>query len=403
MDNAKCQIILQEYFDSISDRDYEKYFNLLLDKFRNTVTKNDLSFVFGLNHEFKTEFTQFDLHSLSDPTSEGDFIIFKMDYSFSLKDENEKVFKTNTFVWVFYDEEDETLAFLPYLPEKKELIFSFLPVKVVNEVLRSEEKMYSVDLIPYPEFADVFTEETDPKAKFVFLPLVTIKIKNHEKLKDKTFHLISLWDTGDYEREYFGNYRIDVNEVVFDLVGDKLGYKDKIDFPKIEFLEEAYHIISEDFQTQKENYLINLSYFDKGSKIERGGNLILNKIPEFGKFEAEYYFERITSVLLSKYRFQNYGVINSNFDDNSIFRHKFFKKYYPDDEVEKIDFNKTGKVNFIDNLLLLPDFIQNNEFPSDTIFIGQVDEGDFISSDSTNTFLFYDAINEKQIQIFQWD
>lgn len=402
MDNAKCQLILQEYFDSINDRDYEKYLDLLLYKFEDKITKDDLNFVFGLNHEFKTEFAQFDLHSLSDPTSEGDFLILKMDYSFSLKDENDKVFNTDTVVWLFYDQEDETLAFLPYLPEKKELIFSFLPVKIVNEVLRSEEKSYSVDLIPYPEFEDVFTEETDPKAKFVFLPLVTIKIRNHEQFNDKTFHLISLWDTGDYETEYFGDYRIDVNEIVFDLVGDKLGYKDKIDFPKIEFLEEAYTIISEDFEIQKEYYLSNLNYKGYKSKIERGGNLILDRIPEFGKFESEYYFERVTSVLLSKYRFKNYGVINSCFDDNSFFKYKF-KGDYSDEELEKIDFNKIGKIDFVDNLLLRPEFIQNDEFPSGTIFIGQTDEGDFISSSATNTFLFYNNEKEQQIQIFQWD
>ena len=403
MDNAKCQIILQEYFDSINDRDYEKYFDLLLGDFGNVITKDDLNFVFGIHKDFNTEFVQFDLNSLSDSTSKGDFLIFRMNYSFILKDDSNKVFNEDTFAWIFYDQEDETLTFLPYLVEKRELIFSFLPVAIINEILRNEEKPYSVDLIPYPDFEDVFTKETDPKAKFVFLPLVTVKISNHQQLKNKTFHLISVWDTGDYESEYLGDYRIDVNEIKFDLVGDKLGYKDKINFPKIQFLQDAYKIVIEDFEIQKDYYLNDLSYDIKKSKLKRGGNLILNKIPEFGNFEAEYYFERITSALLSRYRYKKYGVVNSSFDDNSFFSYKFAKELYPNDELEKIDFNKIGKTDFVDNLLLRPEFIQNNEFPVETIFIGQVDEGEYISASSTNSFLFYDPINEKQIQISQWD
>ncbi|HJY12748.1 MAG TPA: hypothetical protein VJ304_08170, partial [Flavobacterium sp.] len=151
MDNAKCQIILQEYFDSINDRDYEKYFDLLLGDFGNVITKDDLNFVFGIHKDFNTEFVQFDLNSLSDSTSKGDFLIFRMNYSFILKDDSNKVFNEDTFAWIFYDQEDETLTFLPYLVEKRELIFSFLPVAIINEILRNEEKPYSVDLIPYPD------------------------------------------------------------------------------------------------------------------------------------------------------------------------------------------------------------------------------------------------------------
>jgi hypothetical protein len=260
-----------------------------------------------------------------------------------------------------------------------------------------------IELIPYPKFEDVFVKETDPKAKFVFLPLVTMKILDHEKIGTKTFHLISLWDTGDYDKDYFGSFRTDVNEISFNIVEDKLEYKDEIKFPKIEFLEKAYNIIIADFEKQKDYYLENLEYDLKSVKIRRGGKLIIEKIPEFGDFESRYYFERITSALLSRYRFEKYGIVNCLFDDNSYYIYKITNGKYSDEVLKNSDFNKLGKINFIDNLLENPEFIQNDEFPQDTLFIGQIDESEYISSNSTNTYLFYDPVNNKQVQILQWD
>lgn len=261
----------------------------------------------------------------------------------------------------------------------------------------------NIELIPYPKFEDVFVESTDPNAKYVFQPLVTIKLKNHKKNKNKTFHIISIWDTGDYKKEYFGDFRTDVNEISFNIIGDKLEYKDKINFPKIEFLEEAYNIIVKDFEEQKDYYLSNLEYKLKSEKIKRGRELILSKIPEFGSFESGYYFERITSILLSKYRYEKYGVVNPKFDDNSYYIYKVTNGKYSEENLKNINYNEVGKTDFIDNLLGKPEFIQNDESPADSQFIGQLDEGDYISSSSTNTFLFYDEGNQKQIQIFQWD
>jgi hypothetical protein len=260
-----------------------------------------------------------------------------------------------------------------------------------------------IHLIPYPKFEDVFVKETDPKAKFAFLPIVTIKILNQEKIEPKTFHLISLWDTGNYEKDYFGDFRTDVNEISFNIIGNKLEYKDEIKFPKIEFLEKAYNIIVADFEKQKDYYLENLDYDEKSVKIKRGGELILEKIPEFGSFESRYYFERITSALLSRYRFDKYGVVNCLFNNNSYYIHKITKGKYSEEDLENLDFNKLGKINLVDNLMKNPEFIQNDEFPHGTSFIGQINEGEFISSSSTNTYLFYDQVNNKQVQIFQWD
>jgi len=259
----------------------------------------------------------------------------------------------------------------------------------------------NIDLIPYPKFEDVFVEDTDPKARYVFQPLVTIKIKNYNGIENKTFHIISVWDTGDYERDYFGNFRVDVNEISFNIIGDKLEYKDDIKFPKITFLEAAYNIIVEDFEKHKESYLINFE--SKSKKIERGGRLILNKIPEFGAFESRYYFERITSILLSKYRLEKYGAVNSSFDNNAWYIHQITNGKYSEKALKEIDFNKIGKINLVDKLLGKPEFLQNNEYVENTIFIGQLDEWHYISSSSTNTFLFYDPLNNKQVQIFQWD
>jgi hypothetical protein len=262
---------------------------------------------------------------------------------------------------------------------------------------------HEVEIIPYPSFEDVFVKETNRLAKFVFLPLASIKIKNDETIGNRTLHLISIWDTGDYKKEYFGSYRTDVNEISFEIVGEKLNYKDPIQFPCIENLEKAYNIILEDFETQKDNYLNDLSYDTQSSKMERGGKLILEQIPNFGNFEAKFYFERITSALLSNYRFQKYGVVNSLFNDNSVYAHQISEGKYSSQNLKDFDFNQIGKVNLIDNLLLKPDFIQSDETPENSVFIGQVYEWHYISSSSTNTYLFLDLKNNKQIQIFQWD
>ncbi len=259
------------------------------------------------------------------------------------------------------------------------------------------------EIIPYPSFEDVFVQETNRLAKFVFLPLASIKIKNDEILGNRTLHLISIWDTGDYKKEYFGNYRTDVNKISFDLVDEKLKYGDPILFPCIENLEKAYNIILEDFETQKDNYLNDLEYDTKSSKMNRGKKLILEQISDFGDFEAEYYFERITSALLSKYRFQKFGVVNSLFDDNSYYAFEISEGKYDDQNLKNFDFNQIGKINLIDNLLSKPDFIQSEEFPENTVFIGQVDEWHYNSASSTINYLFLDIKNNKQVQIFQWD
>lgn len=261
----------------------------------------------------------------------------------------------------------------------------------------------TIEIIPYPNFEDVFISETNPKAKFVFLPLATIKFSNHETIGSKTFHIVSIWDTGNYEKKYFGDFRTDVNEISFNIVGEKLQYCDDIEFPKIEFLEKAYNIIVEDFILQKDKYLKNIEIDSKSDIIDRGTKLILEIIPDFGNFEAGYYFERITSALLSKYRFDQYGVVNSLLEKNSLYIRKITNNIYNSENLQNLNINELGKTNLVDNLLEKPKFIQNDEFPEGTIFIGQINEGEYISFSSTFNYLFYDQINNKQTQIFQWD
>ncbi|MDO5608473.1 MAG: hypothetical protein Q4G08_08465 [Capnocytophaga sp.] len=396
MFKERIQKRLQLYFDCISDKNYEKYFELLLPEFQDKIQISDLNYIFGINSS--KALVYFELIDVEEEVYYKDYKIFRLNYQFNINDSIQ-----NTFVFIFFENEFEDIVFLPYLSEKKEIIFQFLPNSIVNSILRTEDIDYKVELVPYPDFEDVFINETNPKAKYVFLPLVSIKLFNHKELGTKTFHIISIWDTGNYEKEYLGEYRIDVNEIRFDIIGDKLGYKDEINFPKIEYLEQAYQIIKNDFDIEKDNYLNDLDYSSKSKKIQRGGNLILEKIPDFGKFEAKYYFERITSVLLSKYRYSKYGIVNSLFDNNSYYLHKVSDGKIDEKTILNTDFNTLGKTNFIDNLLLRPDFIQNDETPNGTIFIGQVDEWDYISSSSTNTFLFFDPKENKQIQIFQWD
>lgn len=263
--------------------------------------------------------------------------------------------------------------------------------------------MNEIEITPYPNFEDVFIEETNRLAKFVFLPIATIKIRNDEMFGNITFHFVSIWDTGNYEKEFLGKYRTDVNEISFDLIGDKLKYEDPIIFPCIENLEQAYNIIVADFEKQKEYYLSDLDYMNNSVKMKRGQKLILDQIPNFGNFEAKYYFERITSSLLSKYRYQKFGVVNPNFSVNSFYAHLISNGKYNSENIMNYDFNTIGKINLVENLFEEPEFIQNEEFPEGTQFIGQVDESHFISSNSTNTYLFFDKKNNRQIQIFQWD
>jgi len=398
--------ILKQYFECIQKRDYENFFPFLLNDFSEKISDNDLDFIFGKKTKNYSDYEiiGFDLKSLSDSFYKNGNYFFKLDYTFDLKNTNtSRITTEKSCVILLWSEIENKIYFIPYLEHKKTIIYPLIPNSLANEFLKGNNISYKAELIPYPDFEQVFVEETNPLAKYVFIPLVTIKIQNHEIFGDKTFHIIAIWDTGNYEKDYLGEYRKDVNEITFDIVGEKLAYKDDMKFPKIEYLEQAYNLIVEDFEKQKDYYLENLESQTKRAKMERGKELIIEKIPEFGEFEAEYYFERITSVLLSKYRYKKYGAVNSLFDDNSYYAYKITKGKYTDDELNCLDFNKIGKVNLVDNLLLLPNFIQNDEHPINSIFIGQVDEWDYISASSTTTYLFYDKANKKQIQIFQWD
>ncbi len=256
----------------------------------------------------------------------------------------------------------------------------------------------NIEFVAYPKFEDVFVSHIDPLAKYVFLPIVEIRFKNHPIIGNKKLYIVTLWDTGDYKKHYFGEYREDVNEISFDIIEDKLDYGDKIAFPKQEFLEKAYNIILKDFEKQKDSYLNDLEYDNTRGKITRGKNLILSAIPEFGDFEAGYYFERITSYLLSKTRYEMYGAVNPLFNENS-----YFVSVITEGKNSEQDFNKIGKLNLVDKFMTKPEWEQNDETPEGLIFIGQVNEWHYLSSSSTNTYLFYDIKKNRIKQIFQWD
>lgn len=261
---------------------------------------------------------------------------------------------------------------------------------------------YEVELVPYPSYETVFDNRTNPLAKFVFLPLVSIKIKNHPLYQNNVFHVISIWDTGDYKKEYFGKYRTDVNQIHFDIIGDKLYYNDPINFPEINNLEKAYSIIMEDFELMKNKYLDDLNYDNKTIKMNRGKDLILSQIPNFGEFEAQHYFRRITSSQLAKYRYDKYGIVNPLFSENDYYVSKWNTKN-KEEKNDETNFNKKGLKKLVENLMSNPRWVQSFEKPKHFKFIGQVDVGDYIDFESTNIYLFVNKEINKQIMIFQWD
>ncbi|WP_172916141.1 hypothetical protein [Capnocytophaga canimorsus] len=306
---------------------------------------------------------------------------YRFNYELIYQDSKGKTFKRDKILFV---EKGERGDIIPYIAHKEDIIFSLIPNEFINEFLNRREKEYQIELLPYPKFNNVFVPETNPLAKYCFLPLITIKIKNHNEIGDKVFHIISIWDTGDYNECHFGDYRIDVDEVQFDIVEEKLAYKDEIIFPNIQYLEEAYNIISQEFENNLQVYL-NLKNEDRDVQMEKGINLILNKIPNFGNSEATFYFEMILSHLLGKYRYEKYRILNSNISNM----------------YDEKDFNEKGKTSFVDNLLLRPIFVQGDQTPPNSIFIGQIYENDYNYFNSSDVFLFFDKEKNRQILITQ--
>jgi len=239
-----------------------------------------------------------------------------------------------------------------------------------------------IEFIPYPTFEEVFTE-TDELGKYVFFPLLSIHFSNHSELNDKSFHVISLWDTGNYGSCHFGKYRIDNYNIQFDLVGNKISYKDRIEFPFIELLPKAYQIIYDYFEKNKKLILANSEGLNLGrNQLKMGKELVLKEIPEFGNFEAGFYFEKVTSYFLARYKLER-GI-----------------KVYP--ETQDSWMGEKSISVFMQSFLSNPTWLQGAAHPENSRFIGQLYESNYLSDASADVYLFYDESINRQIQISQW-
>lgn len=253
-----------------------------------------------------------------------------------------------------------------------------------------------IELIPYPDFEEVFTE-TNELGKYVFFPLVSIHFNEHEKFKNQSFHIVSLWDTGEYEANYFDKHRVDNYTIHFDLINNKLAFKDKLRFPYLKFLPKAYGIIADFFEKNKEEFFANDSYDESNINSEltkKGQALILERIPEFRKFEAGHYFDQISAILLAKYKLKTGIKVKPMRSDGTLYSTK--------KENENIDLNPIKNANLMSNILGKPYWLQGEENPLHSSFIGQVDEGSYLSGGAAFIYCYLNNESKQQTQVFQW-
>lgn len=250
-----------------------------------------------------------------------------------------------------------------------------------------------LEFIAYPDYEAVFTE-TNQFGKYVFFPILSIHFKNWSGYDTKSFHIVSLWDTGNHGDCHFGKYRIDEYTVHFDLIDNKLSYKERIEFPKIKYLPQAYQIIVDNFENNKDEILANDDFNEsniKYNECKKGKHLILAEILEFGDFEAGHYFENVTAYLLGKYKSAK-GIQTNPEMDASVM------------EGTKDDFLLAHdmETKLINNFLGDPVWLQGAVELPNTTFIGQVCEMDYLSGASADLYLFFDESKDRLTQIYQW-
>jgi hypothetical protein len=257
-------------------------------------------------------------------------------------------------------------------------------------------------IIFFPKFDDVFTE-TDELARYVFLPLISITITDNPELSGKKFHVVSLWDTGNYEESYFNDYRQEIHWMRFDHIDNKYSYPAPVNFPSIGFLKTAYKIAERHFNDNIDFYLRPKEWteFNELRDRKNGGAKIREQLPDMPVFDSEYYFGRIISYLLTKERIKKYLALNS----------KLTYAYYGDEgktkEEVRENFNREGKKDLV-SFIQKPEELKERFSPEwgqyeDQEFICHIDVGDFIHSDATMITLFYDKKQKQAIQLFSWD
>lgn len=261
-----------------------------------------------------------------------------------------------------------------------------------------EEKLL---IIPFPDFNDVFNIDNG-KEKFIFLPLTTIKFQEHTEFQNRSFHFISIWDTGTYEETYFNEYRKEIRCIKFKIENNKYSYLGELNFPFINLLPRAYDIIEYHFQENIEYYLEPKSYrlFSIENKIfSKGQELIFGSVEGFDKPDAAYYFERIVQYLYTKKKYELFDKVNSNFVYSEIFIGATTTK---EEVISEFNYEGKSKKEIINNLLKMPNWLQKPEKIFENLtFIGSVSEGGFTNG-SAEIYLFWDKENNEVYQFFQW-
>jgi hypothetical protein len=252
---------------------------------------------------------------------------------------------------------------------------------------------------PFPLIEDIF-EMKNSNEKYVFTPLVSINFKNHLALNNISFHFISVWDTGSYSKDYFNDDRLDPRVIRFRYKNNKYSYLSELNFPFITELKKAYELIENNFIENLEYYLTPKSHQEFEGILSKGGDLVHSKNEKFDKWDAEYYFEKITKYLYVKKKFEKFNKFNSSFTYSETFIGLTTTKK---EVIEQFHSFGKDKSEIIKNVLEQPDWIQTPEKLKyeNMIFIGSVSEYDFTNG-TAELYLFWDKENDFVYQISQW-
>ncbi|WP_281632633.1 hypothetical protein [Flavobacterium luteolum] len=260
-----------------------------------------------------------------------------------------------------------------------------------------------IEILPFPEFENTFNS-INSNEKFVFLPLATLQFKKHSEFENKSFHFVSIWDTGDYEESFFNEFRKSISCIKFKIENNKYSYPEGLNFPFVDLLSQAYDLTHQNFQQNLDYYLEPKSYHEFSSEksiFSQGREFVFNSLNGIDKFESSYYYERITQYLYTKEKYKLFDKINPQFTYSETFIGITTTK-----EEVMTGFNEEGKSKdeIINNLLGTPEWLQSpEEIPEklNLIFIGSVYEGDFTNG-SAEIYLFWDKENDEAYQFFQW-
>lgn len=260
-----------------------------------------------------------------------------------------------------------------------------------------------LEIIPFPDFNNTINV-INGNEKFIFLPLATIQFNKHIEFENRSFHFISIWDTGTYEENYFNAFRKNIRCIKFKIENNKYSYLPEPEFPFINLLPKAYDIIQSNFQENIDYYLNPKSsrQFSIEDKIfSKGKELIFNLLEDFDKPDGAYYFERITQYLYTKKKYELFDKINSDFAYLETFVGLTTTK---EKRIAEFNYEGKSKNEIINNLLEKPNWLQNPEEIlkiQNLIFIGSVSETDFTNG-SAEIYLFWDKENNEAYQFFQW-